>query len=128
MTGVLPVRAAEPPADATVIIRAGVMETGSITRALSRSFDRYAVFGLSVEGALGTSILETCQHSPRLAPYRRIRLTTVERIRSSGFTLLPTFELPHFTLVVPDTSEQTLARLNQTFDPAIANPGFDGHQ
>jgi hypothetical protein len=66
--------------------------------------------------------------SPRLAPYRRIRLTTVARIRANGFSLLPTFDAPHFTLVVPDASELTIARLNQTFDPAIANPGFDAHR
>ena len=113
MTDGLPLRDEEPPSDATVIIRAGVLEPGSIVRALSRSFDRY-------------DVLETCQRSPRLAPYRRIRLTTVARIRTNGFVLLPTFDVPHFTLVVPDTSERTIARLNRTFDAAIGNPGFDG--
>lgn len=122
MTDGLPLRDEEPPSDATVIIRAGVLEPGSIVRALSRSFDRYDVLGISVEGALHASVLETCQRSPRLAPYRRIRLTTVARIRTNGFVLLPTFDVPHFTLVVPDTSERTIARLNRTFDAAIGNP------
>jgi hypothetical protein len=110
VTDGLALRDEDPPSDATVIIRAGVLEPASITRALSRSFDRYAVLGISVEGALDASVLETCQQSPRLAPYRRIRLTTVARIHTNGFVLLPTFDIPHFTLVVPDASELTIAR------------------
>lgn len=128
MTERLPLRDDEPPADATIIVRAGMMEVGSVARAVARSFDRYAVLGVSVEAALHASVLETCQRSVRLSPYRRIRLTTVARIITNGFSLLPTFDEPHFTLVVPDDDDVTLARLIRTFGEPIPNPGFDARR
>lgn len=50
-------------------------------------------------------------------------LSTFGRVRASGFALLATFDHPHFTLVLPDLSELTIARLDRCFDDAIPNPG-----
>jgi hypothetical protein len=41
----------------------------------------------------------------------------------AGFALLATFDHPHFTLVLADLSELTLARLDRCFDDPIPNPG-----
>ena len=59
----------------------------------------------------------------RIASYRRIRLSTFGRIREAGFALLATFDHPHFTLVLPDLSELTVARLDRGFDHPIPDPG-----
>ena len=77
----------------------------------------------SVEAALDQTVLEACRSSERLEPYRHIRLSTFGRLHAAGFPLLATFESPHFTLVLPDLSELTLARLERSFDEPIPNPG-----
>ena len=52
-----------------------------------------------------------------------MRLSTVGRVREAGFALLATFDHPHFTLVLADLSELTVARLDRCFDEPIPNPG-----
>lgn len=52
-----------------------------------------------------------------------MRLSTFGRVREAGFALLATFDHPHFTLVLADLSEITLARLDRCFDEPIPNPG-----
>jgi hypothetical protein len=122
MTRPLPLRPERPPDDATVVLRAGVMGVENVKRAAERTFDLYAVYGVSVEGVLDMSVHEACC-GQRIASYRRVRLSTFGRVRRAGFALLATFERPHFTLVLADLSELTLARLDRCFDEAIPNPG-----
>jgi len=57
-----------------------------------------------------------------LAAYRQVRLSSFGRLRGDGFVLLATFQHPHFTLVLPDLAELTLARLERCFGDAIPNP------
>lgn len=122
----LPIRQEEPPDDAVVVIRAGVMATATLEHAASQCFDQYGVFGISAEAVIGTTVDAACRTSRRLARYSRVRLSTVGRLREGGVTVLPTFDHPHVTLLLPDLSELTLARLERCFDPAIPNPGL-GH-
>ncbi len=119
----LPIREGEPPPDdATVVIRAGVMEAATLRRAANEMQRLYAVLAVSVECALDGSVLEACR-SPRLASYRQVRLSTAGRVRTGGFALLPTFSRPHFSVLLPDLSELTMARLDRCFDAPIPNPG-----
>ena len=122
MTRRLPLRPEQPPDDATVVLRAGVMSAENVRRAAERSFGLYAVFGISVEGVIGTTVQDACR-GERIAGYRRVRLSTFGRVRTGGFALLATFDHPHFTLVLPDLSELTVARLDRCFDEPIPNPG-----
>lgn len=122
MTRRLRLRSEQPPDDATVVLRAGVMSAENVRRAAERSFDLYAVFGISVEGVIDTTVQDACR-GERIAGYRRVRLSTFGRVRTGGFALLATFDHPHFTLVLPDLSELTVARLDRCFDEPIPNPG-----
>jgi hypothetical protein len=119
----LPTRREAPPDDAVVVIRAGVMDQGGIETAASRCFDGYGVLGISVEAVTEGSVADACRRSRRLVRYRHVRLSTFGKLRTAGFALVATFDHPHFTLMLPDLSEITLARLNRAFDPAIPNPG-----
>ena len=119
----LPLRADVPPDDATVVLRAGLMADESVRRAATRTFEIYGVYGLSIEAVIGRSVTEACQTSERIANYRQVRLSTCGRLRGEGFALLASFEHPHFTLVLADLSELTIARLQVSFDAEIPNPG-----
>ncbi|MGQ0624329.1 MAG: hypothetical protein ACT4PP_06695 [Sporichthyaceae bacterium] len=94
----------------------------NVRRSAERTFAIYAVYGISVEGVLDVSIQDACRND-RIGNYGHVRLSTFGRLRGAGFALLASFERPHFTLVLPDLSEFTLARLDRCFDPAIPNPG-----
>jgi hypothetical protein len=80
------------------------------------------LLGVSVEAAIDQTVLEACRGSERLMPYRQVRLSTFGRLHSAGFAVLATFDSPHFTIVLPDLSELTVARLDQSFDDPIPNP------
>lgn len=123
MTRVLALRAEQPPDAAAVVLRAGVMRTDNIRRSAERTFAIYAVYGISVEGVIGGTVLEACRTSERIVGYRQIRLSTFGRLRTTGFALLATFDHPHFTLVLADLSEVTIARLGRCLDDPIPNPG-----
>ncbi len=122
MTRPLPLRPEVPPDSASVVLRAGVMSADNVARAAERTFALYAVHGISVEGVIDSTVQEACR-GERIASYRRVRLSTFGRVREAGFALLATFDHPHFTLVLADLSELTLARLDHCFDDPIPNPG-----
>lgn len=119
----LPLRPEDPPATASVIIRAGVMERESIKHSAAQCFEGYGVHGISVEVAIAQDLREACAGSSRLRRYRQVRLSTVGRLHLEGFPLLASFDWPHFTVVLPDLTDLTLARLEHSFDPPIPNPG-----
>ena len=123
MTRALTLRPEQPPDDATVVLRAGVMSPDNVRRAAERTFALYAVYGISVEGVIGRTVLDACRTSERILAYRQVRLSTFGRLRTAGFALLATFDHPHFTLVLADLSEITIARLGRCFDDPIPNPG-----
>jgi hypothetical protein len=123
----LPIREGEPPPDdAAVVIRAGVMTAAHIENAASQCLELRGVLAISVVAVLDTTVAEACADSRRLLRYRQLRLSSFGRLRAAGFALLPTFDRPHFSLVLPDLSELTLARLDRCFDSPIPNPGLSG--
>ena len=127
MTRPLPLRPEQPPGNAAIVLRAGVMAAENVRRAASRTFDLYAVYGVSVEGVLDTSVQEACR-GERIVAYRQVRLSSFGRVRHAGFALLATFDRPHIALGLADLSELTLARLDRCFDAPIANPGREPAQ
>lgn len=127
MTRLLAIRGEEPPADTVLIIRAGVMSLETLRRTASDSFDDYGAYLISVEGVLGDStIADTCRRSPRIGQrYGKVRISTAGRLRSAGLALLATFASPHFDVVLPDLSDETLVRLTCCFGEPLDNPGRD---
>ena len=75
-----------------------------------------------MEGVIGATVQEACR-GERIVSYRSVRLSSFGRVRQAGCALLATFDHPHFTLVLADLSELTLARLDRCFDDPIPNPG-----
>ena len=97
------------------------MAANRVRDAALRAFDRYALYGISVHGVIDQTLVEAFRTKP-IAAYRHVRLSTFGRVRNGSFALLATFDHPHFTLVLPDLSELTIARLRACFDDPIPNP------
>jgi hypothetical protein len=121
----LPIRREQPLDDAVVVVRAGVMDRQSLERAARQCFDGYGVLAVSVEAVIGKTVDQACRTSPRLSQYRQVRLSSIGRLIQGPFVLLPTFEAPHFSLILPDLSDLTVPRLVRCFDDPIPNPGLD---
>jgi hypothetical protein len=72
--------------------------------------------------ALDASVATFCRDRSELQRYGEVRLSTVGRLRSLGFALIPTLDRPHFDVVLPDLDDATLDRLELGFDEPIPNP------
>ena len=116
-------REEEPPGDTIVVIRGGEMASDSIRHTIRNSYREDRVFAVSVFLALDLPAEELCSTEPFIVRYAKVRFSTVQRIRGAGFALLPTLERPHYDVLLPDDSDETLARLEAAFDPPVPNPG-----
>lgn len=111
------------PPDAAVVVRGGEMNGESVRRTAIGSHAEYGIFAVSVFVAFDVSVEQLCQERPELQRYRKVRLSTVDRLRSLGFALIPTLDRPHYDVVLPDVDDITLDRLELGFDLPIVNPG-----
>jgi hypothetical protein len=115
-----------PPDDAVVVVRGGQMSSAYVRRTASDAFDEIGIFTVSVFLALDQGVDQLCEAEPMLARYRQVRLSTVGRLRSAGFALLPTLARPHYDVVLPDLADDTLLRLDSVFDGPIPRPSASG--
>ena len=118
-------RGDEPPGSAVVVLRGGVngLVPETVARSASRNLEAFGFLGLSVFRAVDRTVEELCSEVPELARYGQVRRSTVARLHARGFALLATGDDPHFDIVLPDLSDETLARLEGAFDPPEPNPG-----
>ena len=111
------------PDDAVVVVRGGEMNSDHVRRSATDAYDEFGLYAVSVFLAQDASVAELCRDLAELQRYGKVRLSTVGRLRSLGFALIPTFDRPHFDVVLPDLTDATLDRLELGFDQPIANPG-----
>jgi hypothetical protein len=112
-----------PPGDVVVVVRGGEMNSDFVRRTATRSYEEVGVFTVSVFLALDDDAVdELCRSVEDLERYGKVRLSTVGRLRSLGFALLPTLDAPHFDVLLPDLESGTLNRLELGFDPPVPNP------
>jgi hypothetical protein len=111
------------PDDAVVVVRGGEMNSDHVRRSATDAYDEFGLYAVSVFLAQDASVSELCRDLAELQRYGKVRLSTVGRLRSLGFALIPTFDRPHFDVVLPDLTDATLDRLELGFDRPIANPG-----
>ena len=116
------VRDERAPDDAIVVVRGGEMNSDHVRRTATDAHDEYGVFTVSVFLALDGSVERLCGDRPELQRYGKVRSSTVGRLRSLGFALVPTLDRPHYDVVLPDLDDATLDRLEVGFDLPIPNP------
>jgi hypothetical protein len=115
-----------PPDDLVVVVRGGEMNSEFVRRTATRSFEEFGIWAVSVFVAEGVPVVDLCRSVPDLERYGKIRLSTVGRLRTLGFALIPTLDYPHFDVVLRDVEPTTLERLELGFDPPVPNPGREG--
>jgi hypothetical protein len=127
----LRVRTEHPAPDASVVLRGGP-DTPSLLRSHARRLNRLfvldgaPVFGVSVfvaDGDIGPRSERTIL-SRKLHSYPTIYRTTVHRLLTGGFDVLPTFVAPHYTVLIP--SLEAVAELAAAFGELLRNPYAGG--
>ena len=127
------VRAAPVDNDETLVVRGGpdtAAKLAAHARRMHRAYmlDGQPLFGVSVFAALddiGPASLDGIL-SGRLATYRLVHLPTASMLTTVGFSLLPTFQRPHVTVVLDSDAELELRRLLHALGPPQPNPYHGG--
>jgi hypothetical protein len=117
------------PDDATVVVRGGPDSLDKLPQHATRTnrayqLDAEPLWGVSVFLALdatGDASLDGILGG-RMSSYRIVHTSTAARVRAAGFDFLPTFRRPHYTLVLPDTSQGTVEMLVAALGPGAPNP------
>jgi hypothetical protein len=118
-------RQEEVPDDAVVVVRAGPMTVDKLVEHALREQGRYSYRGsplasISVDATLEGWTVEAILRD-RLWSRTSYATTTVGVLRIAGYELLPTFERPHFDIVLPAATTDAAGTLMALFGPTERN-------
>ena len=114
-----------PPDDVVVVVRAGPLTVEKLVEHATREQERYTRRGvplpsISVDAVVGGWTLEAILRD-RLWSRSSYATTTVGVLRAAGFEMLPTFQVPHYDVVLPAASPDEAGILLSLFSPAERN-------
>jgi hypothetical protein len=122
----LSVREEIAPDHAQLVVRAGPLTLEKLLQHARREQSRYSYRGrpmpsisvdVTVHGWTVESILRE-----RLWSRSTYATSRVEDIRGAGFALLPTFETPHYDVVLPAPTTAAVGILLELFGAPVKNP------
>lgn len=122
------VRSEPPPDSVVVVIRGGErsLDDAVLDRAVGDCWVSHGFFGLSVFADPAVSDIGELARRTPLVRRRVLRTALVGQLREAGFEVMPTFANPyHFSIVMPDATARTFAKVRLCFGPPIPNPGFE---
>src|ERR1700722_10406465 len=124
-------RAEEPPALATVVVRGGRDTPEKLRSHVQRtarawSLDGQPLLGISVFAVLGEPLDDLLRR--RFATFRTIYLPTAGGLADRGFELLPTGPRPHFPARVRRADDQEVGELLEALGAVQRNPAYAGRE
>lgn len=114
-----------PLGDEALLVRGGQFRIAHVRTRAEACLRRLGFAGVSVAHAPGGRLEDLCEMSPRLLDYRECAITTAGRVRAR-FGLAPTGAHPHFSIVLPDTSAETVRALRDLFELGVPVPRLEG--
>jgi hypothetical protein len=114
------------PDDAVIVIRGGPITVQKIVGHASRQMELFSYRGepmvaisadLTVSGWTIERILQD-----RMPTRSRYATSEAGVLRASGYELLATFHRPHYSIVLPDPTEDAARRLLASFGSTLENP------
>jgi len=120
-------RAEQPPATTTLVIRGGrdtpdKLRSHAERTARAWSLDGVPLLGISVFAVLDLPLDDLLRR--RFATFRTIYLPTAGQLDEHGFELLPTGQEPHFTLRLHRADDRELAQLLSALGAPKPNPQY----
>jgi hypothetical protein len=122
-------RAEQPPATTTLVIRGGRDTPYKLRNHVERtarawSLDGQPLLGISVFAVLGEPLDDLLRR--RFTTFRTVYLPTAGRLALHGFELLPTAQRPHFTVRLRRADDQELGQLLEALGAPQPNPAYPG--
>jgi hypothetical protein len=115
--------------DQRVVVRGGLLELPSLLIAMQQALDDPLVGRLELTvyvGNAGETAGDVAGRIPVLSGYRRLRQSTVRRLRDAGFDVVDCEPDGHCQVVFDEVDEVQLETFAQSFDEPEANQGFRG--
>ena len=73
--------------------------------------------------ALHRLLADLWQKTPQIARYERVRVSEAGILESQGFSLVPSFAAPHYSIVLPgELTDEIWEKLDGAFLPATREP------
>jgi hypothetical protein len=125
----LRLRAEQPPAATTLVIRGGRDTPDKLRSHVERtarawSLDGQPLLGISVFAVLGEPLDDLLRR--RFTTFRTIYLPTAGMLALHGFELLPTAQRPHFTVRLRRADDRELGQLLGALGAPQPNPAYPG--
>lgn len=126
------IRDGEPlPGGSQLVIRGWPLNSAGLMRNATQASERFSLGGsplvaISTEVTVEGWPLERILSGRRLRTRKSYAAVPVLRVLEAGYTLLATFEAPHYDVVWASYSEEQAGRLALLFEPVIRNPYYEG--
>ena len=125
MTHLVPIRGGELP-HRLVLVREGVntLTDAALEQACQRSHELMGIRGFSVLELPRGGFEALARLRPLLRVRRNVRTADGHSVVAAGFVLLPTWDYPHWTVIVPEPEPRQFARIRALFSTPIPNPTY----
>lgn len=119
-------RRSDVPTEGMVVVRLGTrtLDDAELRRAVDECQALWGVSGLSVLEVPRGDFASLAALRPIVATRRSLFVADCEQLLAAGFAMIPTFDQPHWTLVLDDVSLQGFARLRSVFHGPMSNPAY----
>ncbi|MCR1782323.1 hypothetical protein KVF89_07245 [Nocardioides carbamazepini] len=126
MARLVPIRSDDIPRT-LLVLREGTntLSNDSLAAACERAHAEIGMYGFSVLEVPGGGFAELARLRPLLRVRRKVMLASGRELIDDGFPLVPTFDHPHWTVVVPAPEDSTFERIRALFSAPVDNPAFD---
>jgi hypothetical protein len=116
--------------DAHLVMRGWPVDVAGILRNADLTRSRYSRAGepfvaISAEVTIAGWDVDSILKGPRLRSRRTYAIAPVHDVLEAGFDLLPTFNAPHYSVVLPSYTEAIAALLVEAFGEVKPNPHFE---
>lgn len=116
--------------DAHLVLRGWPVDVAGILRNADLTRSRYSLAGepfvaISAEVTIPGWDVDSILKGPRLRSRRSYAIAPVHDLVDAGFDLIPTFNAPHYSVVLPSYTEGFAALLVEAFGDVKPNPHFE---
>lgn len=118
----------DPPPRALVVIRLGstTLSDEKLTQQCARTHQRWGLHGFSVFEVPDGDYGQLARFAPIVTVRPKLFEADAPDVFEAGFSLIPTQDYPHWTIVCPEPTPAQFAKIRATFRGPLPNPAWSG--